>query len=210
MEPNWPIRLMFPSLVRPLRGRPAARWRQRGCALLLLVAASSAFGQTFLTAPTNPLVAVPQSEGEQIERLLRAGQREAALARVDVLVTKEPRNAQARFLRGVILGDLGRATDAIPVFETLTIEYPELPEPFNNLAVLLASQGKLEQARALLQHAISMQPDYTTAYENLGDLDIALATDAYRRAAGLDPASAGLRSKLALARDTGAKLRASR
>ncbi|HXF47432.1 MAG TPA: tetratricopeptide repeat protein, partial [Burkholderiaceae bacterium] len=133
-----------------------------------------------------------------------------ALARADDLLQKDPRNLQVRFLRGVILSDQGKTEQAVAAFEALTQDFPELPEPYNNLAVLYASQGRLEQARALLQRAIDAQPNYVTAYENLGDLYVALAVDSYQRALKLDPNNRAAQSKLALARDIGAKLRAAR
>jgi tetratricopeptide (TPR) repeat protein len=110
----------------------------------------------------------------------------------------------------VILADQGKPAEAIAVFESLMRDFPELPEPYNNLAVLLAAQGRYEQARTLLQQAIDAQPNYVTAYENLGDLHIALAADAYQRGAKLAPNDASLARKLALAREIGTRLRAAR
>lgn len=166
-----------------------------------------AFGAAVAQAPT---VSAPPSEREEIARLVREKQLDAALARADAFLAKSPRDAQIRFLRGVILADQGKPTDAIAVFDALVRDFPELPEPYNNLAVLLAAQGRYEQARGLLQQAIDAQPNYVTAYENLGDLYIALAADAYQRGAKLAPNDASLARKLALARDIGGKLRAAR
>jgi Flp pilus assembly protein TadD len=156
------------------------------------------------------VVAVPPTPAEEINRLMRAGDLAGALARAEALLQKEPRNLQVRFLRGVILSDQGRTEQAVAAFEALTQDFPELPEPYNNLAVLHAGQGRLEQARALLQRAIDAQPNYVTAHENLGDLYIALAAESYQRALKLDPNNRAVQSKLALARDIGAKLRATR
>lgn len=155
-------------------------------------------------------VAQPPTPAEEIGRLARAGDLSGALARAEAILQKDPRNLQVRFLRGVILSDLGRTEQAVAAFEALTQDFPELPEPYNNLAVLYAGQGRLEQARALLARAIDAQPNYVTAHENLGDLYIALAAESYQRAAKLDPDNRGLQSKLALAREIGNKLRASR
>ncbi len=154
--------------------------------------------------------AAPPGEREEIARLVRDRQLDAALVRAEAFLAKSPRDAQMRFLRGVILADQGKPAEAIAVFESLMQDFPELPEPYNNLAVLLAAQGRYEQARALLQRAIDAQPNYVTAYENLGDLHIALAADAYQRGAKLAPNNASLARKLALAREVGGKLRAAR
>lgn len=152
----------------------------------------------------------PPSEAEQVTRLMRERRLDDALARVDEFLAARPRDAQLRFLRGVILSDLGRAGDAVPVFEQLIADYPELPEPYNNLAVLIAAQGRYEQARNLLHQAITAQPNYVTAYENLGDLHVAMAIDAYQRASKLQPADAHLQGKLKLAREFGTQLRGAR
>jgi Flp pilus assembly protein TadD len=175
---------------------------------LLIVAWLCAIGGT--AAAQAPTVAAPPSEREEIARLVREKQLEAALARADAFLAKSPRDAQVRFVRGVILADQGKSADAIAAFESLIQDFPELPEPYNNLAVLLAAQGRYEQARALLQRAIDAQPNYVTAYENLGDLHIAMAVDAYQRGAKLAPNDASLARKLALAREIGARLRAAR
>ena len=41
-----------------------------------------------------------------------------------------------------------------PYFEQLTEDFPELPEPYNNLAVLYAADGQLDRARAALELAL--------------------------------------------------------
>jgi Flp pilus assembly protein TadD len=174
---------------------------------LLIAASLIVFGGAAAQAPT---VAAPPSEREEISRLLREKQLDAALARADAFLGKSPRDAQIRFVRGVILADQGKSADAITAFEALIQDFPELPEPYNNLAVLLAAQGRYEQARVMLQRAIDAQPNYVTAHENLGDLHVAMAADAYQRGAKLAPNDASLARKLGLARDIGSRLRATR
>ena len=89
----------------------------------------------------------------------------------------------------------------------MTEEFPELPEPYNNLAVIYASQGQLERARTLLETALQVRPDYATAQENLGDVFLQMSADAYQRAAKLQPANRTLASKLTQTRDLLAKVR---
>ncbi len=158
---------------------------------------------------TRPLAPVaPPTEQSEIARLIQSKELIAALQRADAFLLKNPRDAQVRFLRGVILSEQGKAADAIGVFETLTQDFPELPEPYNNLAVLYASQGRYEPARVLLERAIEAQPGYITAHENLGDLHVALATQAYQKAGKLDPNNRTVQAKLTLAREIGTKLTA--
>jgi Flp pilus assembly protein TadD len=190
----------------------------RLAACVLIAAAASSWGAAAYAQATKEAqiesrpgaVSLPPTEQSEIARLLREKQLPAALARADAFLQKNPRDAQVRFLRGVILADSGRTPDAVATFEALIQDFPELPESYNNLAVIHAGQGRLEQARALLQRALEAQPNYVTARENLGDLHVALAADAYRQASALDPNNATLKSKLALAREIGTKLQAVR
>jgi tetratricopeptide (TPR) repeat protein len=46
------------------------------------------------------------------------------------------------------------------VFSKLTEDYPELPEPYNNLAVLYAQQKQYDKARTALEMAIRIHPGY--------------------------------------------------
>ena len=77
--------------------------------------------------------------------------------------------------------------DAEHEFNGLIEEFPELPEPYNNLAVVRAAQGNLEGARDALEAAIRSVPDYAVAYQNLGDLYLQLAAQRWRHAQKLAP-----------------------
>lgn len=165
----------------------------------------SAAAQAVQSAQSN---AVPQqpSAAAEITRLIGEGRLEEALKRADAQLESNPRDAQVRFLRGVIFTDMKRSTDAMAVFEALTQEFPELPEPYNNLATLYAEQGQYELARRLLQRSIAAQPNYVTAHENLGDLYMAMAAQSYQNAARLAPNDTAVQAKLKLARETTERL----
>ncbi|HZR03270.1 MAG TPA: Wzy polymerase domain-containing protein [Burkholderiales bacterium] len=134
------------------------------------------------------------------QQLYQQGKREEALKRLDARLAANPRDARARFLKGVILADQKHTQEAIKVFTELTQDFPELPEPYNNLAVLYASQGDYARARDALETAVRNYPGYTTAYENLGDVYAVLAGQAYDKAIQLDAKSTSARNKLALIR----------
>ncbi|MDO9420563.1 MAG: tetratricopeptide repeat protein [Herminiimonas sp.] len=135
-----------------------------------------------------------------VSQLLRSGQHVAALAKADAFLTKNPRDAQMRFLKGVILTEQNKSAEAIAIFSKLTEDYPTLPEPYNNLAVLYASSGQYEKARTALDMAIRTNPTYATAYENLGDVHAKLASQAYDKALQLDNTNSGAKSKLTMVR----------
>jgi len=138
---------------------------------------------------------------QEASKLLKAGQPQQALERVNRALAANPRDPQARFLKGLILTEQGKQQDAIEVFTKLTQDFPNLPEPYNNLAVIYASQGQYEKARAALEQSIRTHPSYATAYENLGDVYAKLASQAYGKALQLDASNAGAQNKLALVRE---------
>lgn len=106
----------------------------------------------------------------------------AALSQLNARIAANPRDVQAQFKRGTVLARLNRDDDAIAQFLALTQAYPELPEPYNNLAALYAKHGRYDDARAALVTATQANPDYSLAYENLGDLYLRLASESYKRA----------------------------
>ncbi len=149
------------------------------------------------------LVSAPAlaNEVQEINQQFRKGDLNGALDRANRYLAKNPKDAQARFLKGLILADQGKTNDAIGVFTGLTEDYPELPEPYNNLAVLYASQSKYEAAKNALEMAIRTHPSYATAHENLGDIYAKMASLAYDKALALDSKNATAQTKLALIQD---------
>jgi tetratricopeptide (TPR) repeat protein len=170
--------------VPPFRSRARAALALCACALLAL-----AFG------------AARADEVQEAAKLLRSGQHAQALERVNRALSAKPRDPQARFLKGLIFAEQGNAKEAIDIFQKLTQDYPQLPEPYNNLAVLYAAQGQYDKARAALEQSIRTHPTYATAYENLGDVYAKLASQAYDKALQIDSSNAGAKNKLALVRE---------
>ena len=145
--------------------------------------------------------AVWADDYSDVSRLLRASQYAEALSKADQYLAGKPRDPQMRFLKGVIQSESGKPADAISTFTKLTEDYPELPEPYNNLAVLYANQSQFDKARAALEMAIRTNPSYATAHENLGDVYAKLASQAYTKALQLDSSNTAVQPKLALIRD---------
>ena len=137
-------------------------------------------------------------EYTDVSRLVKAGQMSQALGLIEQHLSSKPRDPQMRFIKGVIFTETGRSADAITEFTSLTQDFPELPEPYNNLAVLYASQRQLDKARELLEMAVRTNPAYATAHENLGDVHAQLAQQSYARSQQLDASQPSLAPKLAL------------
>lgn len=138
---------------------------------------------------------------QDAHKLFKQGQHSQALDKVNGVLAGKPKDAQARFLKGLILTEQGKPAEAIKTFSALTEDYPELPEPYNNLAVLYASQGQYDKAKLALEMAIRTHPSYATAHENLGDIYAKMASQAYDRALQLDRSNTATQTKLAMIQD---------
>jgi Flp pilus assembly protein TadD len=147
------------------------------------------------------LAGAARADYAEVSRLMRANQLAEATAKADQFLATKPKDPQMRFLKGVILTEQAKPQEAITVFTKLIEDYPELPEPYNNLAVLQAGQGQFDKARAALEMAIRTNPTYATAHENLGDVYAKLASQAYGKALQLDASNTGVQPKLGLIRD---------
>jgi len=166
----------------------------------MTLARAAVFALLVALAPVSPVWAQadPLQEANQ---LFRQGQLDRALERVNSFLSSRPKDARGRFLKGLILTEQNKPDDAIKVFTELAQDYPELPEPYNNLAVLYASQGAYDKARNALEMAIRTHPSYATAHENLGDIYAKMASQAYDKALQLDRSNQAAQSKLNLIKE---------
>jgi tetratricopeptide (TPR) repeat protein len=160
--------------------------------LAMVAATCSAVGITF---------AQGADDSAEIGRLIRNGQTDQAAARVESALANKPNDAQLRFLRGVVQIEQRKINDAIVTFQRMTEDFPELPEPYNNLAVLYAGQAQYDKARAALELAIRTHPSYATAHENLGDVYTKMASASYSKALQLDAGNNAAQIKLNVIKD---------
>ena len=161
---------------------------------------------SILTAPLAALLLfasfmVHADELNDISQLVNQGQHSQALDRLNGYLALHPNDVQGQFLKGVVLAETGKSADAVKLFSDITVKHPELPEPYNNLAVIYAEQGQYDKARRALELAIKTHPSYATAHENLGDVYARMATDAYDKALQLDKNNTRTQTKLALVKE---------
>lgn len=154
----------------------------------------------FILAFTFNSIAIAD-ELKDISQMAENGQQAQALERINTYLAANPKDAQAMFMKGIILAESGKRDDAIKAFNDLTQKYPNLPEPYNNLAVLYAESGQYDQAKKALETAIKTHPSYAIAHENLGDIYARMASEAYDKALQLDNGNARAQDKLALIKD---------
>ena len=140
-------------------------------------------------------------ELKDISQMADNGQPVAALERINTYLAANPKDAQAMFMKGIILAESNKRDEAIKAFSDLTEKYPNLPEPYNNLAVLYADSGQYDKAKNALETAIKTHPSYATAHENLGDIYARMASEAYDKALQLDSGNSRAQSKLAMIKD---------
>jgi tetratricopeptide (TPR) repeat protein len=166
--------------------------KPRLAALMVALALGVAFPMAF---------AAPADDLKEAQKLYGQGKLAPAMDKVDAFLKVQPRDPQGRFLKGLVLTEQKRVPEAIQVFTGLTEDFPELPEPYNNLAVLYASQGNYDKAKSALELAIHTHPSYATAHENLGDIYAQLASRAYDRALQLDKSNTTAQTKLSLVKE---------
>ena len=172
--------------------RPRLSSRQRFDRLLVRLLIAACLGSS---------AAARADELGDVQRLYYSGQAAAAMQRADQFLATNPRDPQMRFMKGVMLTDAKRNMEAIALFQKLSDDFPDLAEPYNNLAALYAAAGDYAKARATLEQALRMNPGYATAHENLGDVYAALAAQSYTRALKLEPGNVTVPPKLALVRE---------
>jgi tetratricopeptide (TPR) repeat protein len=147
------------------------------------------------------LVMAASTPLQDASQLFHQGKNAQALEKVNSYLATNAKDPQGRFLKGLIQAEMNQTDEAIKTFTSLTNDYPELPEPYNNLAVLYASQGQYEQAKNSLEKAIRTNPTYATAHENLGDIYAKMASQAYDKALQLDHSNTSAQMKLSLVKD---------
>jgi tetratricopeptide (TPR) repeat protein len=124
----------------------------------------------------------------EIEELLRNKQWTLAQQKLQLAIQQSaaksnaPLSPQWRLMNSQILAGLGQTAKAIEELQALIQEFPELPEPYNNLGVLFAAQGNYESAISAFNTAVQARPNYKIALQNLGDLYTAMAQQAYNKA----------------------------
>nr|WP_284506516.1 tetratricopeptide repeat protein [Caballeronia sp. GAWG1-5s-s] len=185
--------------------RPAAdRFRFRFCSrfavTLARAAAVAVFGVAACFGGSNAALAqvstATADDTPQIDAAIAGKDWNAALTQLDARLATHPRDVQAKFKRATVLARLNRDDEAITAFTELTQAYPELPEPYNNLAALYAKKGRYEDARVALETAVKANPGYALAYDNLGDLYLRLASESYKRAQSLGSTSPVTRQRV--------------
>lgn len=139
----------------------------------------------------------PTQVANRLEAMIDDGQTAPALAEIENLQKARAASnisgidARLLFLQARALTRQGALARAADIYQDMTVKFPELPEPWNNLAVLYAAQGRLDEAQRALEMALLTDPSYGAARANLGDIHLMQAARAHREAAEQGVASSG-------------------
>ena len=182
------------SIKPPVRGR--SHLLESTYSMFMRCSPSSALRALAVAALLAAGGAAQADDYSDVAKLVRDGKTADAIAKADKYLVSNQRDPQMRFLKGTAQAAAGQAEEAIATFTLLTEEYPELPEPYNNLAVIYAGQNRLDQARNALEMAVRNNPNYAVAHENLGDIYTRLAQQSYTRSLQLSGNNAALKLKL--------------
>ncbi|MGM9512832.1 tetratricopeptide repeat protein [Roseateles sp. DB2] len=128
-------------------------------------------------------------ELEKAQQQWLQGHQADAKKTLETALAEDPNNARLRFALALMRMESGETAQAETLLRRLTEDFPDLADPFNNLAVILAARGDMDAAFEALQRAVNLQPEHVQAQENLGDVLLQLAARAYAVAARPGPQS---------------------
>ena len=131
-------------------------------------------------------LALASSPAEGIRQALAAGQLEQAAKLVQQEKQRLPQDAELRFLEGVVQAQQGQTDKAIETFRKLVESHPGIVEAHNNLGVLYASKGRLEEARKALEAGMLTHGSYAALHRNLADVQSQLVKQTYAKALQVD------------------------
>lgn len=143
----------------------------------------------------------------RLNNLINAGHHQAALNEIAKVfssigyIESPGEDVQLRFLQSRAYAGLGQAQRALESYKDLISKYPELPEPYNNLAVLQMNLGSIDEAYEALMMATAIRPSYGIAQRNLGIIHLIKAEESFQVAAqqrvqGAAPTSQAIRNIL--------------
>ncbi len=154
-----------------------------------------AIGLTSVQAQTVTQQTYKGTPHDEVQKSMMRRDWNNALWITEEYLQEQPRDPQMRFWRARLLEQLNRNDEAFDSYIDLSREYPELPEVQNNLGVMLAAKGRIDEAKQAFEHALRNNPDYAIAHENLGDILIHLAQRSYDSAIRLRGADKSLKQK---------------
>jgi tetratricopeptide (TPR) repeat protein len=138
----------------------------------------------------------PEALKKTFRSLMNEDKAASALELAEKVLKSNPDNPDWLFMKSQALTRTNRIDEAMVVLKNLTESAPEMPAPYNNLAALHAARGELDDALRLVQMALLVNPGYALGYENLGDIYLALAQQAWNKSLKINPNDKALKAKI--------------
>lgn len=147
--------------------------------------------------PDNPAKIVPINEYPELaDKLIARKNFDLAQTVIEEGLKQNPLSVQLRFQRCVLFERMGQKEKARELLEDFITRYPEIPEPYNNLAAIYSSIGNLDRAEELLKKCLALRPNFALAHANLGNLYLARAKNAFTTSLQLAPQNGVVRKKI--------------
>ena len=166
------------------------------CRSALLLGCCLVWGLTTAHAQSSTSQNYKGTPHEEVQKSLARRDTVNALKLINDYLQNQPRDPQMRFWKARLLEQDKRTDEAFDIYVQLSQDYPELPEVQNNLGVLLAARGKIDEAKQAFEHALRNNPQYATAHENLGDVLLHQAKQSFDKAKQLNANSRSVQEKL--------------
>lgn len=152
---------------------------------------------TISTASLASAAQAPAWSGYQAAESLAAnGNPDLALKQLEARLATAPDDAKAAYLKGLILMQLGRGEDAERWFKMMQSNFPNLPQPYNALAVIYSGRKDWPAAQQVLEALLKIDPKHHNARLNLANVHLQLARIQYEEALKHKPNDAMLKQKL--------------
>lgn len=113
---------------------------------------------------------------------LKENRFEEALDALTAAEREDPGDARVRNFRGIVLARLGKSAEAAAEYQEAIRLDAKYEDAYRNLGFLLWTERRLDQAREVLVHAVTLSPDDSFAHYYLGrvHLDAQQYADAFR------------------------------
>nr|ADI22164.1 FOG: TPR repeat [uncultured gamma proteobacterium HF0200_24F15] len=109
-----------------------------------------------------------------------------ALSLLEDLKPVRPCDPNLLFLEARVYEIVGEVDRAIALYKVIIKLFPQLPEPYNNLAAVYATRGEIDKAESLLLMGLETHNAYHQLQRNLSMVYIARAADAYKKALSIE------------------------
>jgi tetratricopeptide (TPR) repeat protein len=158
--------------------------------------AAPAAGTSAVTPPPSEEETTQEGLKKTFRRWMNENNPSQALEVAERGLKAAPDNPDWLFMKSQALTRLNRTEEAMGILKNLNETSPEMPAPYNNLAALHAARGELDEALRLVQMSLLVNPEYALGYENLGDIYLALARQAWNKSLKINPYNKALKAKV--------------